>query len=402
MANAAFVYEAIRTPRGKGKKDGSLHEVKPIRLLSGLLRDLAQRTQLDTSRVDDAIIGCVTPVGDQGANIAKTALLMADWDVAVPGFQLNRFCASALEAVNIAAQKVASGWEDLIVAGGIESMSRVPMMSDGGAWAMDPETSMRTAFVPQGIGADLIATLAGFTREDVDGFALRSQKKAAKAQADGLFTRSVVPVRDDIGQIILGQDEFIKPNTEMNGLAQLKPSFEQLGAMGFDVIALSKYPQISKINHVHTAGNSSGVVDGASAVLIGSEKAGRELNLQARARIVSVAITSTEPTIMLAGPGPASRLALRKAGLTPEDIDLYEVNEAFASVVMRFMRELNVPEEKVNVTGGSIALGHPLGATGAMIIGMLIDELERRKLKRGLATMCVGGGIGIATIIERV
>lgn len=402
MANAAFVYEAIRTPRGKGKKDGSLHEVKPIRLLSGLLSDLEQRTQLDTSRVDDAIIGCVTPVGDQGANIAKTALLMADWDVSVPGFQLNRFCASALEAVNIAAQKVASGWEDLIVAGGIESMSRVPMMSDGGAWAMDPETSMQTAFVPQGIGADLIATLAGFTREDVDAFALRSQMKAAKAQADGLFKRSVVPVRDEIGQIILGQDEFIKPNTDMNGLAQLKPSFAQLGSMGFDAIALSKYPDVSKINHVHTAGNSSGVVDGASAVLIGSEKVGRELNLRPRARIVSVAITSTEPTIMLTGPGPASRLALRKAGLTPEDIDLYEVNEAFASVVMRFMRELNVPEEKVNVTGGSIALGHPLGATGAMIIGMLIDELERRNLKRGLATMCVGGGIGIATIIERV
>lgn len=402
MANAAFVYEAIRTPRGKGKKDGSLHEVKPVRLLSGLLRDLAQRTQLDTSRVEDAIIGCVTPVGDQGANIAKTALQMADWDVSVPGFQLNRFCASALEAVNIAAQKVASGWEDLIVAGGIESMSRVPMMSDGGAWAMDPETSLRTAFVPQGIGADLIATLSGFTREDVDAFALRSQKKAAKAQADGLFERSVIPVRDDIGQIILAQDEFIRPNTDMEGLAQLKPSFEQLGAMGFDAIALAKYPEVSKINHVHTAGNSSGIVDGASAVLVGSEKAGRELNLRPRARIVSVAITSTEPTIMLAGPGPASRLALLKAGLTPEDIDLYEVNEAFASVVMRFMRELNVPEEKVNVTGGSIALGHPLGATGAMIIGTLIDELERRKLKRGLATMCVGGGIGIATIIERV
>lgn len=402
MSQHAFIYEALRTPRGKGKADGSLYEVKPITLLSGLLRSLQERTALDTAQVDDVIMGCVTPVGDQGANIAKTALQMADWDVSVPGFQLNRFCASGLEAVNIAAQKVASGWEDLLVAGGVESLSRVTMMSDGGPWTLDPETSLHSVFVPQGVGADLIATMDGVTREDADAFAVRSQKKAAHAQAAGHFGRSVVPVRDALGLPILERDEFIKPATTLETLAQLKPSFEQMGSMGFDAVALTRYPEVSRINHVHTAGNSSGIVDGASAVLVGSAEAGRRLNLAPRARIVSVAITSTDPTIMLTGPAPAARQALAKAGLAITDIDLFEVNEAFASVVLRFMRELDVPEEKINISGGAIALGHPLGATGAMLIGTLIDDLERLGLRRGLVAMCVGGGMGIATIVERV
>ncbi len=397
----AFVYDALRTPRAKGKKDGSLHSVKPISLLSGLMRELQQRHQIDTGQIDDVVLGCVTPVGDQGACIAKTAALAAGWDWKVSGVQLNRFCASGLEAVNLAAQKVRSGWEDLVVAGGVESMSRVPMGSDGGAWALDPETSLHTDFLPQGIGADLIATLDGYSREAVDAFALRSQQKAAAARSGGRF-RSVVGVRDINGLLILGEDEFIKPNTSMETLAGLKASFEAPGKMGFDDLALRKYPQLGAVAHVHTAGNSSGIVDGAALALIGSAAAGERMGLRPRARILATAVTGTDPTIMLTGPAPATRKALLKAGLSIDDIDLFEVNEAFAAVVMRFMKEMNVPEEKVNVNGGAIALGHPLGATGCMLLGTLIDELEARQLRRGLITLCVGGGMGIATIIERV
>ena len=398
----AFIYSALRTPRGKGKRDGSLHEVKPISLLTGVLKELQSRHDLDTSQVDDVVMGCVTPVGEQGSCIAKTAALAAGWDFRASGVQLNRFCASGLEAVNMAAQKVRSDWEDLVVAGGVESMSRVPLGTDRGAWACDPETALDTHFIPQGIGADLIATIEGFSREDVDRFALGSQKKAAKAREAGLFKDSVVPVTDGIGDVILGEDEFIKAHTTMEGLGALKISFEAMGAMGYDSVALRRYPEVERIRHVHTAGNSSGIVDGAAAVLIGSEKKGRELSLTPRARVVATALSGADPTIMLTGPMPAARKALLKAGLTIDQIDLFEINEAFAVVPMKFMKEMGVPEEKVNVNGGSIAMGHPLGATGAMIIGTLIDELERRKLRYGLATLCVGGGMGIATIIERV
>ena len=398
----AFVYDAIRTPRGRGKSSGSLHEVKPVRLLTGLMHEMQRRHDLDTSQVEDVVVGCVTPVGDQGAVIPKTAALAAGWDLKVAGVQVNRFCASGLEAVNLAAQKVRSGWEDLVVAGGVESMSRVPMGSDGGAWALDPETNMATHFIPQGIGADLIATLDGFSRDMVDEFGMRSHQKAATAQRAGHFERSVVPVRDDLGIAILERDETIRPDTSLEGLGQLKPSFGKVGAMGFDAVALRKYPQVARIDHVHHAGNSSGIVDGAALTLIGNEAAGKRLGLAPRARIVSAALTGTDPTIMLTGPVPATRKALQKAGLGIDDIDLFEVNEAFAAVVMRFMRELGVPDEKVNVNGGAIAMGHPLGATGAMLLGTLIDELERRQLRRGLITLCVGGGMGIATIVERL
>jgi len=398
----AFVFDAIRTPRGKGKKDGSLYEVKPVRLLAGLLTELQERHQLDTAQVDDVVMGVVSPVGDQGAVLPKVAALLAGWDCRCAGVQINRFCASGLEAVNLAAQKVRSGWEDLVVAGGVESMSRVPIGSDGGAWAMDPETNCATGFVPQGIGADLIATLSGFGRADVDAFALQSQQRAAAAQAAGYFDHSVVPVKDTNGQIILSRDEFIKPHTTLQGLAGLKPAFEQMGAMGFDAVALTRYPQVERIHHVHHAGNSSGIVDGAAAVLIGNEAAAKAHGLTPRARIVATALSGADPTIMLTGPMPAARKALAKAGLSINDIDLFEVNESFAAVVMRFMQELNVPADKVNVNGGAIALGHPLGATGAMILGTLVDELHRRQLRYGLATLCVGGGMGIATIIERI
>jgi acetyl-CoA C-acetyltransferase len=399
---SAFIYDAIRTPRGKGRKDGALHEVKPVDLLAGTLAALQRRHGFDTARVDDVVMGCVTPVGEQGACIARTAALKAGWDFRAAGVQVNRFCASGLEAVNLAAQKVASGWEDLVVAGGVESMSRVPLGSDGGAWAQDPATSLATAFVPQGIGADLIATLEGFTRDDVDAYALASQQRAAAAQREGRYDRSVVPVTDAIGLTILERDEFIKPRTTLEGLAALRPSFADLGALGFDAVAIGRYPQVERIEHVHTAGNSSGIVDGAAAVLIGSEAMARELKLDPRARIVATALSGADPTIMLTGPMPATRKALAKAGLAVGDIDLFEVNEAFAAVPMRFMKELGVPHDKVNVVGGAIALGHPLGATGAMLLGTLLDELERRKLRRGLVTLCVGGGMGIATIVERV
>ena len=397
----AFVYDAIRTPRGKGKKDGSLYEVKPVNLLAGMLSELQRRNDFDTSKVDDVVMGVVSPVGDQGAVIAKVAALKAGWDFTCAGVQINRFCASGLEAVNLAAEKVRSGWEDLVVAGGVESMSRVPLGSDGGAWALDPETNFVTGFVPQGIGADLIATLEGFSRQDVDAFALESQKRASHARASGYFDRSIVPVKDALGQIILAQDEFIKPQTTLEGLAALKPSFEQLGAIGFDQVALTRYPQVQRIIHVHPAGNSSGIVDGAAAVLIGSEAAGKAHGFTPRARIVAAALSGADPTIMLTGPMPAARKALAKAGLTIDQIDLFEINEAFAAVVLRFMKEMKVPFDKVNVNGGAIAMGHPLGATGAMLVSTVVDELQRRKLRYGMVTLCVGGGMGIATIVER-
>ena len=398
----AYVYDAIRTPRGKGKKDGSLHEVKPIDLLAGVLTELQRRNDFDTGQVDDIVMGIVSPSGEQGSVLPKVAALKAGWDFRCSGVQLNRFCASGLEAVNMAAQKVRSGWEDLVVAGGVESMSRVPIGSDGGAWAHDPDTNSKTLFVPQGIGADLIATLEGFSRDDVDSFAMESQKRAARAREGGFFAGSVVPVKDFLDQVILDFDEFIKPHTTMAGLASLRPAFEQMGAMGFDQVAITRYPQVERIFHVHHAGNSSGIVDGAAAILIGSEQAGKTHGFTPRARIVAAALSGADPTIMLTGPAPAAQKALAKAGLTVDQIDLFEVNEAFAAVPMKFMKVMGVPHEKVNVNGGAIAMGHPLGATGAMILNTLVDELHRRKLRYGLATLCVGGGMGIATIVERM
>jgi len=399
----AFVYDHLRTPRGKGKKDGSLHEVKPLDLVVELLDEVRNRNDgFDPARVDDVVLGCVTPIGDQGGDIAKSAAIAAGYPETTAGVQLNRFCASGLEAVNQAAQRIRSGWEDLILAGGVESMSRVPMGSDGGPWAMDPRTALDTHFVPQGIGADLIATLEGWGREDVDAFAVESQARAAKAQANGYFDRSVVPVKDRNGLVVLEKDEFIRPGTTLESLAGLKPSFAFFGDLGFDDVALQKYHWIEKINHVHHAGNSSGIVDGASLVAVGSEQVGADLGLTPRARIIATAVSGADPTIMLTGPAPAARKALAKAGLEVGDIDLFEINEAFAAVAMRFMRELDIDHEITNVNGGAIAMGHPLGATGAMILGTLIDELERRDLRRGLATLCVGGGMGIATIVERV
>ena len=400
----AFIYDAIRTPRGRGKNTGSLHEVKPISLLTGLLEELPKRNpSMEANAVDDVILGVVSPVGDQGGDIARTSVLAAGFGEQVAGVQLNRFCASGLEAVNQAAARVKSGWEDLIIAGGVESMSRVPMGSDGGAWAMDPDTSYTTGFVPQGIGADLIATLEGFTREDVDTFAVESQTRAAKAWANGYFAKSVVPVKDRNGLPILDRDEHIRAGATLESLAGLQPSFAMMGeAGGFDAVALQRYHWVEKIEHVHHAGNSSGIVDGAALVLVGSEAAGRASGLTPRARILATALSGADPTIMLTGPAPASRKALAKAGLTVDDIDLFEINEAFAAVAMRYMKDMGISHEQTNVNGGAIAMGHPLGATGAMILGTLIDELERRDLRRGLATLCVGGGMGIATIVERI
>ena len=402
MAEHAYIYDAIRTPRGRGKASGALHEVKPVTLLSDLLVALQQRNGFDSGAVDDIVIGCVTPVGDQGADIAKTAALAAGWSDDVAGVQINRFCASGLEAVNLAAMKVRSGWEQLVVAGGVESMSRVPMASDGGAWSQDPETNFATGFMPQGIGADLIATLDGYSRSDVDAFAAASHQKAAAAWQRGAYANSVVPVVDRNGLTVLAHDEFIRPDSSVESLAALKPSFKALGEMGFNDVARQKYHWVESINHVHTPGNSSGIVDGAAALLLGSEGAGQAWGLTPRAKVVATALVGTDPTIMLTGPAPAARKALALANLTVEDIDLFEVNEAFASVVMRFQRELQVDWDKINVNGGSIAMGHPLGATGAIIVATLLNELEARGLQRGLATLCVGGGIGIATIIERV
>lgn len=402
MTRNAYIYEAIRTPRGKGKKTGSLYEVKPIDLLRTLFVEMKDRFNLDTGQVDDSVIACVTPVGEQGGNIARTAALYADWDLDVPGVQINRFCASGLEAVNMASMKVRSGWEDLIVAGGVESLSRVPMGADGGAAFIDSSVSMHNGFVPQGVSADLIATIEGFTREDVDEFSLLSQKRSTHAATNGYF-RSIIPVKDMNGISILEHDELIRPNTTMEDLANLKPSFAQMGEIGFDAVAQLKYPVVENINHIHTPGNSSGIVDGASLALIGTKEKGDELGLKHRAKVLSAALVGTEPTIMLNGPAPASRKALRKAGMSLNDIDLIEINEAFAAVVLKFIREMNLDNlDHVNVNGGAIAMGHPLGATGVMLIGTILDELERRNLSTGLITLCVGGGMGIATIIERV
>ena len=400
----AFLYDHIRTPRGKGKKVGSLHEVKPVDLIVGLLDEIRERNPaLDPGRVDDVVLGVVSPIGEQGGDIAKTAALKAGYPETVAGVQLNRFCASGLEAVNQAASRVRGGFEDLILAGGVESMSRVPMGSDGGAWASDPATALTTGFVPQGIGADLIATIGGWTRDDVDAYAAESHHRAAKAWANGYFNGAIVPVRDQNGLVVLDHDETIRPDTTPEGLAGLKPSFADIGAQaGFDDVALEKYHWVERIDHVHHAGNSSGIVDGASLVAIGTEEVGAELGLRPRARIVSAAVSGADPTIMLTGPAPAARKALARAGLEVEDIDLFEINEAFAAVAMRFMRDLGISHEITNVNGGAIAMGHPLGATGAMILGTLVDELHRRDLRRGLATLCVGGGMGIATIVEVV
>jgi acetyl-CoA C-acetyltransferase len=404
MSNEAFLYDAIRTPRGKGKPTGALHEVKPISLIAGLLRELRTRhPDLDPAAIDDVVLGVVTPIGDQGMDVARTAVLAAGYPDTTGGVQLNRFCASGLEAVNQAAQRVRSGWEDFILAGGVESMSRVPMASDGGAWAMDPETAMQTNFIPQGISADLIATLDGFSRTDVDAYAAESHSRAAKAWANGYFTRSIVPVDDRNGLRILDNDQLVRPGTTVETLAGLPASFAAIGEHGgFDSVALEKYLTVEQIEHVHHAGNSSGIVDGAALVAVGNEKAGEALGRAPRGRVVATAVSGADPTIMLTGPAPAARKALGKAGLEVGDIDLFEMNEAFAAAVLHFMKDLDVPHEKVNVNGGAIALGHPLGATGAMLIGTLLDELERRELRYGLATLCVGGGMGVATIIERL
>lgn len=402
--NEAFIYDTVRTPRGKGKPGGSLYEVKPVDLVAALLEELPKRNKgYDPQRVDDVILGCVTPVGDQGADIAKTAAMVAGMPESVAGVQLNRFCASGLESVNQAAARIRSGMEDMIIAGGVESMSRIPMGSDGGAMALDPQTAFDVNFVPQGIGADLIATIDGYSREDVDRFAVWSQEKASRAWDEGRFNRSIVAVKDRNGLTILDHDEFIRRGTTLESLSSLKPSFAMMGEHGgFDSVALERYTNVDAINHVHHAGNSSGIVDGAALVLIGNEQAGRDMGLTPRARIVSMAVVGSEPTIMLTGPAPASRKALAKAGLSADDMDIVEINEAFASVALRLQNELKIPDEKINPNGGSIAMGHPLGATGAMILGTMVDELERTGGRYGLATLCVGGGMGIATIVERI
>ncbi len=398
----AYIYDALRTPRGKGKPGGSLYEVKPIDLLKTCLDALQRRNNLDTSQIEDLIIGCVTPVNDQGYNIAKAALLYAGWPDCVPGFQLNRYCSSGLEAVNMAAMKISSGWEHLIVAGGVESMSRTPMASDGGALLFDPEVINKTSHIPQGISADLIATLEGFTREMVDEYALQSQQRAHNAWENGWFSKSIIPIFDQNGLLILDRDEHLRPASTLESLMTLPPAFAGLGSMGFDEMAIRKYPVVEKIQHVHTAGNASGIVDGAALVLAGSKKIGEKLGLKPRAKIRSTATVSVEPTIMLTGPAPAARISLDRAGMNSADIDLWEMIEAFSSPVLKFQKDMNLGGETVNVNGGAIAMGHPLGATGAMLLGTLLDELERRDLNTGLVTLCVGGGMGVATIIERV
>jgi len=398
----AYIFDAVRTPRGKGKKDGSLHQASPVWLLRTLLQALQQRNGLDTALVDDVVLGCVTPVGEQGADIARTAVLDAEWAQTVAGVTQSRFCASGLESVNLAAAKVKSGWEDLVVAGGVESMSRWTMGSDGGAWFMDPRINQKLGFVPQGVGADLIATLEGWGRSDVDAFALRSHQRAAAARAEGRFAKSLVPVRDIAGLLMLDRDETIREKASAEAMAKLEPSFAMMGSMGFDSTALRKYTTVERIVHVHHAGNSSGIVDGAALMLMGSREGGAKAGLKPRARIRAAAVIGSEPTIMLTGPTPACRKALAKAGMAARDIDLWEVNEAFATVPMKTARDLGVDLDRVNVNGGAIAMGHPLGATGCIILGTLLDELERRDLSTGLATLCVGGGMGIATIIERV
>ena len=397
-----YIYDAVRTPRGKGKRDGSLHEVPAIDLLKNLLEALRDRNNLDTSLVDDVVLGCVSPVGEQGADIARAAVLYAGWDQSVAGVQLNRFCGSGLEAVNLATSKIGSGMEDMVVAGGVEAMSRIPMGSDGGAMVMDTAVNEAMGFIPQGVSADLIATLEGYSREQLDGFAAESHRRAAEAQADGRFDGSVVPVKDRAGLTVLDKDETIRPGTSVESLSSLKASFTQMGEMGFDHMAKVKYPEVGEMTHVHHAGNSSGIVDGAGLVLLGSKEAGEKAGLKPRAKIRQIAVTGSEPTIMLTGIAPACRKALDKAGMTADDIDLVEINEAFAAVVLKATDDLGIPLDKVNVNGGAIAMGHPLGATGAIILGTLVDELERQNKKTGMASLCIGGGMGVATIIERV
>ena len=398
----AYIFDAVRTPRGKGKASGALYEVKPIDLLVSLLKSVEKRNQIDTSQIDDLLIGCVTPIDDQGADIAKAALLHAGWNENIAGAQLNRFCASGLEAVNMAAMKIRSGWEEMIVAGGVESMSRVKMESDGGALLFDPEVSSNVGYVPQGISADLIATIEGFSREDLDAFALASQQKANFAWENDHFQKSIIPIYDKNGLLVLEKDEHPRAGTTLEKLSFLSPAFSMLGSIGFDAVAIKKYPFVEKINHFHTAGNSSGIVDGAALVLVGSKEKGEAMGLKPRAKIIAGAIVGSEPTIMLTGPTPASKKALKIAGMKTKDIDLWEVNEAFAAVVLKFQKDMDVSEETVNVNGGAIAMGHPLGATGSMLLGTLLDELERQNKSTGMVTMCVGGGMGIATIIERV
>jgi len=401
MVNEAFIFDALRTPRGK-RKNGALNEITPADLAAKLLSKLQQKHSLDTAHVDDVVMGCVTPIGDQGGNIGKTAAQYAGWDVDVPGMQVNRFCATGLETVNMAAMKIRSGWEDLVVAGGIECMSRTPMGSDGGAMAFEPKVNLKTSFVPQGIGADLIATIENFSRDDVDNYALESQKRAAKATNKKYF-KSLVPIEDQNGLSILDHDEHIRHDITIEGLKGLNPSFEMMGNMGYDAVALQKYTDVETINHVHTAGNSSGIVDGAAIALVGSAEKGKRLGIRPRAKVLAAATVATDPTIMLTGPGPATKKALNKARMSIKDIDLMEVNEAFAVVVLRFLRDMELDSlDNVNVNGGSIAMGHPLGATGAMLLGTALDELERSDLQTALITLCVGGGMGIATIIERV
>lgn len=401
MVNEAFIFDALRTPRGK-RKNGALNEITPADLAAKLLSKLQQKHSLDTAHVDDVVMGCVTPIGDQGGNIGKTAAQYAGWDVDVPGMQVNRFCATGLETVNMAAMKIRSGWEDLVVAGGIECMSRTPMGSDGGAMAFEPKVNLKTSFVPQGIGADLIATIENFSRDDVDNYALESQKRAAKATNKKYF-KSLVPIEDQNGLSILEHDEHIRHDITIEGLKGLNPSFKMMGNMGYDAVALQKYTDVETINHVHTAGNSSGIVDGAAIALVGSAEKGKSLGIRPRAKVLAAATVATDPTIMLTGPGPATKKALNKARMNIKDIDLMEVNEAFAVVVLRFLRDMELDSmDNVNVNGGSIAMGHPLGATGAMLLGTALDELERSDLQTALITLCVGGGMGIATIIERV
>ncbi|NVJ97670.1 MAG: acetyl-CoA C-acetyltransferase [Alphaproteobacteria bacterium] len=398
----AYIYDAVRTPRGRGRKDGSLHEITPMQLATQVLEAVRDRNDLDTENVDDVVLGCVAPVGEQGANIARVAAINAGYAETTAGFQLNRFCASGLEAVNVAAAKVMSGEADMAIGGGVESMSRIPMGSDGGAWPADPAVAFHSYFVPQGISADLIATKYGHSRDDVDAYAVESQKRAKAAWDDKRFAKSIVPVKDVVGMNVLDHDEFMRPETTMQSLGALKPSFVQMGEFGFDNVAIQKYPEIESINHVHHAGNSSGIVDGASAVLVGSKEMGEKLGLKPRARIRSMASVGSEPTIMLTGPSFAAEKALKRAGMSTSDIDVWELNEAFASVVLRFMEALNIDHSEINVNGGAIAMGHPLGATGAMILGTVLDELERSGKETALATLCIGAGMGTATIIERV
>ncbi len=399
----AFIYDHVRSPRGRGRPDGSLHEITPVDLTAQVLAELRDRNELDTSKLDDVVMGCTAPVGEQGAVIARTALLNAGYAESVPGKQLNRFCASGLEAVNTAAGQVMAGQSDLVIGGGVECMSRVPMGSDSGAMHADPSIAYKIYFVPQGIGADLIASKWGFSREDVDGYAVESQRRAANAWDKGYFDHSVIPIRDHIGMTLLDKDEHIRPGTTMDDLAGLKAAFEVPGEQaGFDAVALQKYPEVEAINHVHTAGNSSGIVDGAAAVLVGNKDIGDAFSLKPRARIRGFASIGTDPTIMLTGPAPSAEKVLKRCGMTTDDIDLFELNEAFASVVMLYMQLLDIPQDKINVNGGAIAMGHPLGATGAMILGTVLDELERRDLNTALVNLCIGGGMGTATIIERV